>query len=184
MLTPLIIHFELTMNIIEGMTGISSLPIDYKVISSLPRSLFIINIWVLFYFFSKQRISKKDLLLQILNVILLLFAFYYLPLIMGFTLYFVFYHAYGSMLDQMTFLKQQELNFLWKMYFKNALPTTLLAIGFIITCFVVNDYFDFGYSIIQMFFVILSLFTLPHILLIEQVFSQTKVTEIKALQVI
>lgn len=175
LLIPLCIHHDLTFDVIKGITGITVLSVNNELILSLPRALFILNIWALFYFYSKEWLSKKALLLQVSNLILLMFAFYSLPLILGFTVYFVFWHSFGSMIDQLDFIKRKEVSFTWLQYFKNALPTTIIAILFIISCVGLNIHFELGFTLVQIFFVILSLFTLPHILLIEQIYGNEKV---------
>ncbi len=182
MLTPLCINYGLTMEVVEGITGISSLSIDYGIIASLPRTLMILNIWALFYIFSKSLISKQELYLQIIGLVLLMLAFSVLPLILSFTVYFVFWHSYGSMIDQIEFIRTKSKKFSWFSYFKNAIPITIVAIVFIGLCVGVNSYFDLGFSFIQVFFIILSLFTLPHIILIEQIYSTNENPILKGLQ--
>jgi Brp/Blh family beta-carotene 15,15'-monooxygenase len=181
-LTPLSIYFETTMNVVQGITGISSLSISHSIIKLLPRTLLILNIWVLFYFFSKNYINKKALILQLIGLALLMVAFYALPLILGFTVYFVFWHSFGSMIDQVKFIRKKSVNFSWLSYFRNALPSTIIAIFFIAFCFLGNNYFELGFTIVQIFFVILSLFTLPHSILVEQIYAIPKQDEAKQLQ--
>ena len=183
-LTPLSIYFETTMDVIQGITGIGSLSISYPIIKLLPRTLLILNIWALFYFFSENQISKRALVLQLLGLMLLMVTFYTLPLILGFTVYFVFWHSVGSMIDQVKFIRKKSINFSWLSYFKNALPFTIIAVLFIVFCFLGNYYFQLGFTVIQVFFVILSLFTLPHIILIEQIYAIPKQGEVKRLQLI
>jgi len=183
-LTPLSIYFETTMNVVQGITGINSLSIDYPIIKLLPLTLLILNIGALFYFFSENYINKKALILQLVGLALLMLAFYALPLILGFTVYFVFWHSFGSMIDQVKFIRKKSVNFSWLSYFKNALPFTIIAILFIVFCFLGNHYFELGFTIVQIFFVILSLFTLPHIILVEQIYTIPKQTEVKGLQLI
>jgi len=172
LLSPLCLHYETTIGVITGITGVELLLMNDNIILFIPRTLLILNIWTLFYLYSKRCIDKNELLLQISSLILLMVMYYSLPLILGFTVYFVFWHSYGSMIDQFRFIKSKSVHFTWFEYSKNALPFTVIAILFIIFCVSVNYYFEFGYTLVQIFFVILSLFTLPHILLIEQVYGK------------
>ena len=183
-LTPLCIHYEMTLSVIEGIAGITSLSVGYDLVLALPRTLLILNIWALFYIFSENLISKKELLLQVTGLVLLMLMYYSLPLILGFTIYFVLWHSFGSMIDQVKFIRAKSVNFSWSNYFKNALPNTIIAILFIISCFSINYYFKLNFTIVQIFFVILSLFTLPHILLIEQLYTTKKNEKIPLLQLI
>jgi Brp/Blh family beta-carotene 15,15'-monooxygenase len=172
-LTPLCIHYDTAGAIIENMIG-STLLINDIAISALPRELFLINVWLIVFLFFNNWISKKDFLLQIIGISLLLLCFYWLPLIIGFTVYFVFWHSYGSMIDQIRFIKSKEDGFTWWQYYLNALPITIIAVLIIIGAFKINTILSTDLSIIEVFFVLLSMFTLPHILLIEQLYAQVK----------
>jgi Brp/Blh family beta-carotene 15,15'-monooxygenase len=172
-LTPLCIHYDTAGTIVENMIG-SSLLLDTDTISALPRQLFIVNVWLAVFLFFNDWISKKDFVLQLIGISLLLLSFYWLPLIIGFTVYFVFWHSYGSMIDQIRFIKSKDDSFTWWRYYLNALPITIIAVLMIIGALKINTVLSTDLSIVEVFFVLLSMFTLPHILLIEQLYAQFK----------
>lgn len=176
LLTPLCIHHEIAIPIIETISGMTVYSLNIIVVKALPRALFLMNIWLLIFLFFDEWITSETFIYQLVSSVLLLLCYYYLPLILGFTVYFVFWHSYGSMIDQIEYIRTKKKNFTWTRYYQNALPITFLAIVLIGTCYWINVTWSINFSIIELFFIMLSLLTLPHIILIEQLYSNFKRT--------
>jgi len=171
LLTPLCIHHEIAVPIIETISGTTAYSFNAGIVETLPRELFLINLWVLIFLFFNNWIKSEAFVYQLISISLLLFCFYYLPLMLAFTVYFVFWHSYSSMIDQIEYIRTKKEDFTWLKYYQNALPITLLAVILIGAGYWVNVTWSINFSIVELFFIMLSLLTLPHILLIEQLYS-------------
>lgn len=176
LLTPLCIHHEIAIPIIETISGTTAFSVDAITAQVLTKDLFLVNLWVLVFLLINEWISAEEFVYQLISTSLLMFCFHYLPLILGFTVYFVFWHSYGSMVEQIEYIRTKNESFTWSKYYGNALPITFLAIVLIGTCYWINITWSINFSIIELFFIMLSLLTLPHILLIEQLYSSFRQT--------
>jgi Brp/Blh family beta-carotene 15,15'-monooxygenase len=171
LLTPLCIHYEIAVPIIETISGTTAYSISATTAETLPRALFLTNVWLLVFLFLNDWITSETLVYQLVSIVLLLLCYWFLPLILGFTIYFVFWHSLHSMVDQVDYIRTKENDFTWLRYYKNALPITLLAVILIAAGYWINITWSINFSIIEVFFIMLSLMTLPHIILIEQLYS-------------
>lgn len=172
LLTPLCIHHEIAIPIIETISGTTTYSFNTMIAETLPRELFLINLWLLIFLFFDKWITTEVFIYQLISISLLLFCYCYLPLILGFTIYFVFWHSYGSMIDQIEYIRTKKEDFTWWKYYQNALPITFLAVVMIAVSYWINVTWAINFSIIELFFILLSLITLPHILLIEQLYAR------------
>lgn len=176
LLTPLYIHHEMAIPIIETISGTTAFSFDLATAQILPIDLFLINIWLLIFLFLNEWIGVEELVKQLVSISLLMLCYSYLPLILGFTVYFVFWHSYGSMIDQVEYIRTKKESFTWLKYYLNALPITFLAVVLIAIGYWVNITWSINFSIVELFFIMLSLLTLPHILLIEQLYAMFRQT--------
>lgn len=174
LLTPLCIHHEIAIPIIETISGTTAFSFSATTAETLTRALFLTNIWLLIFLYLNNWITSETLAYQLVSIVLLLLCYWFLPLILGFTIYFVFWHSLHSMVDQIDYIRTKENDFTWLKYYKNALPITLLAVVLIAGGYWINITWSINFSIIEVFFVMLSLMTLPHIILIEQLYANFK----------
>ncbi len=93
---------------------------------------------------------------------------YFSPLMIGFIIYFGFWHALPSMISEYAFLKKfPEYNTL-KKFGKQLLPFTLISLLGISLILVFGMSFLAQNELILLFFVLISLISFPHILYMDQ----------------
>ncbi len=170
---PLLWHYDTTSVIISDITSTPSVFLSQIWCKSICVGLFVLNIWFSIHLWNKNTISSNQLINEILNLVLLGLVFINLPLLLGFTVYFVFWHSAGSLLDQFTFFQTHIYRYTWKQFCLQMLPFTLVAIA-ALGCFLGLSY-NLGLPLnIGMLFIFISIVTLPHILLIDLLYEEKK----------
>ena len=134
-------------------------------LSSYTSILFAINLLLLIsgliYLFKNH---LNELVLILLEIILIIISFKYLPLILAFTLYFCFLHSSKHITGLAKELDGDDLINGFRLFAKKAIPLTVLTgIGAVSVVFFLNH--SLTENIIQTIFIGLASLTLPHILL-------------------
>ena len=103
--------------------------------------------------------SRKGLLVELMILLLLFFLFHATNLLFAFAVYFIFWHSWPSMKDQMRFLYPHTSNAFW-LYLKSSFPYWLLSvIGLVLVYFL----FDISAAhFLPLFFSFLAAITFPH----------------------
>jgi Brp/Blh family beta-carotene 15,15'-monooxygenase len=164
----LIIALSLHFNFETTSTFFNYLMVDITPYSNLrpyTSILFAINLLLLImgtiYLFKKH---LNELVLILLEVILIILSFKYLPLILAFTLYFCFLHSSKHITGLAKELDGDDLINGFRLFTKKAIPLTVLTgIGALGVVFFLNH--SLTENIIQTIFIGLASLTLPHILL-------------------
>ena len=164
----LIITLSLHFNFETTSTFFNYLMVDinaYSNLKSYTSLLFVINLLLLvcgLIFLFKNHLN--ELVLILLEVILVIISFKYLPLILAFTLYFCFLHSSKHITGLAKELDGDDLINGFKLFAKKAIPLTILTgVGAVGTVFFLNH--SLTENIIQTIFIGLASLTLPHILL-------------------
>ena len=119
---------------------------------------------------------KKELLLTNFSfefslLILYTLVFYYTPLILGFAIYFAFWHSLPSLKDQTNFIYGEKLSLGIKSYIKDAGIYWLISIiGFVLFLFFfyeTNRFYSFLFAFI-------AAITFPHVIVMGKMFSYLK----------
>jgi Brp/Blh family beta-carotene 15,15'-monooxygenase len=171
-LTPILWHFEDSVVIIESIIG-SSVPVLPAIwLQAFCLSLFILNIWVSIYYYLQGKVNRKEMIDELVNLGVLGLLFICTPLLLGFAIYFVFWHALSSVMDQVQFFRERKGDaYSWKHYVKNALPLSLVAICGL--AMLVGLQASMSVSInIGVVFVFISVVTLPHMIMIDQLYQE------------
>ena len=164
----LIITLSLHFNFETTSTFFNYLMVDitpYSDLRSYTPELFAINLLLLImgtiYLFKNH---LNELVLILLEVILIIISFKYLPLILAFTLYFCFLHSSKHITGLAKELDGDDLINGFRLFAKKAIPLTVLTgIGALGVVFFLNH--SLTENIIQTIFIGLASLTLPHILL-------------------
>jgi Brp/Blh family beta-carotene 15,15'-monooxygenase len=104
---------------------------------------------------------------ELANWLILFALFLNTPLMMGFAVYFSLWHALPSIIEQIGFLKKNQLKYSFHKHVLNIAPYTLLSIGGIF----LGLYFLKDSSLAAQTgigFMFLSIITMPHILLMDR----------------
>ena len=134
--------------------------------------ILLVNMVLLFGLWVAQLIHKQQLLREMTNFVVLSFMLWFTPMLVGFTLYFTLWHSLGSLLDQITFFRRRWPTFSLLHYYRQAAPYTLLSVSGLAALMLGQSYLFSNVSIVSLFFILISCITLPHILLVEESYSQ------------
>ena len=170
---PVIWHFDEAAPIIGDLLGISPLlivlPWSGKALATGLAGLTLL--WI-FYQKSLGTLSTNQTRDECINLGILSFAFTQLPLLLGFALYFVAWHSFSSILDQIgSYRKMVDKAYNFRHYLKDVWLFSLMAILFtgvwMTVSFQSEARIDWAFL-----FVFISVVTLPHMLLIDQLYSE------------
>jgi Brp/Blh family beta-carotene 15,15'-monooxygenase len=173
LVSPIIFAFnELlpTLNFI-GSQSISRIPKDLQVITVLV--LHLLAYAYLGYLFIKEVIHKVAVFRLILFSIYLMLSYYMLPFIVAFALYFVLFHSINAMRHQFFWMKDRTADYTFAAFLKDLSPFTLLTIVGMSGLIYYLDPADWS-VFFTYFFVFISLLTLPHAMLFDELYLSKK----------
>ena len=166
-LAPLFFHFDETIFIfklllIQNESFYSSMTfVENNQLLSV--GIFISTLSSIFLFLKKFEYRNFTIFLDFFSIIII--NFYFSPLI-AFTIYFCFLHSIRHSISLMIELDQNNLKNGLLIFFKKALPLTILtAIFCLIGMYFLNKNYGFDSSILKLIFIGLASLTFPHILL-------------------
>ncbi|MEM6395383.1 MAG: Brp/Blh family beta-carotene 15,15'-dioxygenase [Bacteroidota bacterium] len=171
---PIFLHATQAEPIIAAMIGSSvSLPgLSFTYVLLVVLGL--INLGIIVYLWRTHRISGKRAAWESASYLALMAVFLTNSLLLGFTLYFVFWHSLSALLDQAGFLYKRLKGFQSKQLQRLLALTILfagLAIGlawvFIDPANLLNP------QLIGYLFIFISLLTLPHMILVDRVYQMS-----------
>jgi Brp/Blh family beta-carotene 15,15'-monooxygenase len=159
-------HDKEVLSVIYGITGIDFNFIDIslflKIIGVMLLGMFIYNYY-------NSLIFKKNILIELLYLIVFTIIFKVGTLIWAFTIYFIFWHSIPSLVDQVKFLYGTVSLRNFKVYVKSAFLYWMISIiGIIILYILLKDYKIFD----SIFFSFLAAITFPHVIVIERMFAK------------
>ena len=169
LVSPIVLKFnELlpTLNFI-GSQPISPIPKDLQIITVL--SIHLVGYIYLVYLLFKGVIHKVAFVRLILFSIYLLGSYLLLPFIVAFSLYFVLFHSINAMRHQFFWMKDRSIDYTFIIFLKDLSPFTLLTIvGLAGLIYYLNP--DDWSVFFTYFFVFISLLTLPHAMLFDELY--------------
>jgi beta-carotene 15,15'-dioxygenase len=112
--------------------------------------------------------------IRVLRLILILLLSVKLPLLPAFALYFGGWHALCAFDTIHDYLRKDYPALTFKAVYLKALPFTILAFVFLGIFYWVSQYFTHLYSPFPILFIFISLITLPHLLIANQMNSRAK----------
>ncbi|MFT4760518.1 MAG: Brp/Blh family beta-carotene 15,15'-monooxygenase [Paraglaciecola sp.] len=164
--TPLLWNYEETAFIVENI-------IDIKILLSTEYQIFIPVLLIAFIVIQtlvlawRKKISRRKLAEGWGALLLLTVLFYCTSLMVGFAIYFVFWHSIDSIKDQFTQLRETHSEYTFGSYLKQVIPFTLVAFGGIGFFTWFSPAVLMSGAWIGQFFVLISVVTLPHSLLMD-----------------
>ena len=169
---PILWHYDTAAPIIESITGVSALHISLAWREAGSIILLVLNLWLCIYYYVQNRITRKEFMDEVVNLFALALLLINLPLLLGFAIYFVCWHSLSSMMDQIRFFRRQVRSYNVVQYIKNALPLSLAAIGSLGIIAFAQIKMDIPLNI-GIVFVFISVVTLPHMILIDQLYQES-----------
>jgi len=175
----LLIHYQevklLLMQFDEGRENITFINIigvnRYNILFFLSISFVIFA----FLFFNKSTPSRYSLVLFGLQSILILFLLYHLPMMLGFTYYFIIWHSLLSLRNIIRYLHKDGL-FPNKIIIKQIVIYSFLAISGIITFGLTGIMYLNNNSMIIYIFLGLAVLTAPHMQIMHNMYNSMKLS--------
>lgn len=132
-----------------------------------------ISLWV--YAWGQGHFKTPSLLYELGVLCLLVALCYYCPLKIAFTIYFALWHAPQAIQAEIWSLKELSPQFDWRRFFREALPFSLLSFVGIGLLIFLSQLLKSQISPYLLFFISISILTLPHMLVMESVYQQQEV---------
>lgn len=123
----------------------------------------LITVAFIIYLTAKKVLTIENMFMELLVISLILIGFYLLPLLIGFSLYFIVLHSFKVLKEEYHFLdSEKEINSV-QQFLKLIAPFTLLSIfgiAFLFGLIYLNILpFSYGYCLL----IVISSITLPHV---------------------
>lgn len=127
-----------------------------------------ITLLTLFNLARNRFLMLHDLLMELLVLTLILASFYLMPLIIGFTLYFVILHSFKVLKEEYGFLTAQKETNTLAQFAKMVAPFSLLSIAGILFLFaaIYFKYLNIPYGFCLL--IVISSITLPHVFVMNK----------------
>lgn len=173
LLTPILLHGQEATFIVAEMTDtLLVLPEKSYLLLFIGLSA-IANLLIMLYCYSSKLISGSRLGKELLGYGLLLLMFFTNSLLLGFTVYFVFWHSLASAKDQLKFFQPRLSPDVRRQLIIGVVATLGGALTFcLIVWFGPGPEAALRPGVIGGVFIFISLVTLPHMLLVEQLYNQ------------
>ena len=167
---PILLHFEEASEIIGNITGSAYLLSD----SSRAALIFLLitsTLSMINYLYQEDLLDRDKYKKEMLNFCLLIALFFSAPLLIGFGIYFVFWHSLQAFEDQYDKLDLARKINLFRGYVWQILFFTLLAFGGLAFMYWVGMN-KMGYSFnLAFLFIFIAIITVPHSLLMNQLYK-------------
>ncbi|WKN43793.1 Brp/Blh family beta-carotene 15,15'-dioxygenase [Tunicatimonas pelagia] len=137
--------------------------------------LLVANISLFTLLFVRQRMSRREFMGELFNLALIIGLAYYTPLLVGFAIYFGLWHSLVSVRIEIKKVRVQRPYFSVRSFAKTAIPlsvSTLIIFAFV---FLFNQQWGLLQSPYLLFFILISILTLPHVFFVQE-FYTTKAT--------
>ena len=119
-------------------------------------------ILILLYLKIKKSIDNKIFNSELFQIVLLHLTFFIFPVIISFTLYFVFLHSIKVLIQEYKYLEKKINRFNLMKFIKLLIPFTLLSLFFFSLFILISDYYKLNVSLLLFSIISISLITLPH----------------------
>lgn len=152
----------------EGMLSVydPSWYLPILIISSLITSI------TLLYALVKGKLSSQNVAMEFIVLLLIHISFFLLPILAGFTLYFIVLHSLRVMKDEYEFLQRGELKMSITKFVRLLLPFTLLSLigsGIVLA---LSSAGILPISNLMLVFILISVITLPHSFVMERFYAK------------
>ncbi|MEN1786183.1 MAG: Brp/Blh family beta-carotene 15,15'-dioxygenase [Bacteroidota bacterium] len=167
---PILLHFEQAAIIIQEFSG-AHLTISTAFKTSIICSLIVGNLLMIVSLFWAKLINVSRFYREIRNFLILMLLFFSTPLLVGFSIYFVFWHSLYAMRDQFKYLNLANEPGRKKAYIKQLFFISLvsfLALGGLYSF--ADGHLDQGYNLGKLF-VFIAVVTVPHSLLMHNLYQ-------------
>lgn len=172
----------LLINHVETMPIVSSM-IDLEISLSdqlafvIITSFFVFTVSLLLYLHHSGLLTSSILIKEFLMLILLVWLFASQPLLVGFSVYFVLWHSTLSVADQIQYFKKHRPNYTLKDFLRQSIPFSLIAFCGLGALAYFSPYAPASEEWIGQFFILISVVTLPHSLLMDAILDKDNASD-------
>lgn len=117
-------------------------------------------------------IEKKVIMKELLELVLLYFLFKFTDILIGFAVFFCFWHSRDALMYQLRGFNLSEKKINLKKFIYLLLPYSAISILAIALLTGLSVFLDFEISWVIIFFIIIALLTLPHSILISKFYKK------------
>ena len=172
LLFPVIIHINDAIIIFQQMIAANNINLDIikYPINDLCKFIFIVG-FSLFYFFILRYFETKNLLKYFLQFVIVTIWYFFTPLLFGFIIFFCLWHSLQSLKHQSDYYLELTKSNLGDFVLK-MIPFSLIALGFF------GIYVLYRGFIISEAFILLSIITFPHVLIMDKLYKKSKLMKL------
>lgn len=169
LIIPIMAHYETALPVITAISPNLAWEISESWRIGIIFAVGLLTLLIVLSLYFLKIISQKNVINELLNLLILGFALYQLPLWLGFAFYFAGWHSLTSIQEQIAFFKINSPDYNWKDYIKNTTALSLVALATIAALIYWGGSFD-NVVILKYLFMFIGVVTLPHMLLIHQLY--------------
>lgn len=165
----LLYNYDDLINIFQASPDLSNLTgvLDLELFSILLTAASTAVVVAIFWLGHSNKVSKERMVLELMTLVLIHVCFYVLPVVIGFTIYFTTIHSLTVMSEEFEYLREKRSGFSFLQFVQLLVPFTLLSILGSMILFVISRMGDIGVSDVLLVFILLSLVTLPHSIVMD-----------------
>lgn len=130
-----------------------------------------ISLLLMLYLGYKKQLKVETIFMELTVISLILICFYLLPLLIGFSLYFIILHSYKVLKEEYTFLITEKEIKSWPKFLTMVAPFTFLSIIGIAFLFALIYFkmlsLSYGYCLL----IVISSITLPHVFVMNKFYA-------------
>lgn len=168
---PVVWHFDESREILKTMLRQELPELSKEIKTAVVAGLFLLNQGLIIQKTARKALGIWGGVLESINLWILLGMFLALPLLLGFSIYFAGWHALSSSLDQIAFFRRDRFGFGVRQYIRAAAPYTLVALVGLGLLYIAWSQMSPGALEPGLLFMFIAAVTLPHMLLIDQVYG-------------
>jgi len=135
--------------------------------------LFLTNVGLFVVFYAQGQMRKREFIGEMLNLGLIAGLAYFTPLLVGFAIYFGLWHSLISVRIEIQKLQTYRRSFSAVKFAKTALPLSLSTLVIFVVIFQLNTQFALFQSPYLLFFILISILTLPHVLYVQEFYTSS-----------
>jgi beta-carotene 15,15'-dioxygenase len=176
---PIALHLEITAPIIESAAGINLMQIplfaDFAVLTAMVVTaihvLVLLGVWVL-----RDKSSSQPLFLakECISIGILGLLFVYAHPLVGFGVYFGLWHGLNHFFELKEHLSSSNEKYTIAQIYSKTIPFTLLSIVGLALLWLLSGAFGLQNRMISLLFILISVLTLPHMLLIDKMYAKKR----------
>ncbi|MEM9673569.1 MAG: Brp/Blh family beta-carotene 15,15'-dioxygenase [Cyclobacteriaceae bacterium] len=135
--------------------------------------LFFTNVGLFVVFYAQGQMQKREFVGELINLGLIAALAYFTPLLVSFAIYFGLWHSLISVRIEIQKLRTYRRSFSAIKFAKTALPLSLSTLVIFVVIFLLNTQFALFQSPYLLFFILISVLTLPHVLYVQEFYTST-----------